>query len=97
MHDVLVIYKQISLQFDEEGNLIPQEGTPVHTLSYDEKPGVQATGTTAEVNHPELDEALKPFVYALPIEIEILQNQQDKFNQHITDYVRENTRNRSLS
>lgn len=33
MHDVLVIYKQISLQFDEEGNLIPQEGTPVHSLS----------------------------------------------------------------
>ena len=52
MHDVLVIYKQISLQFDEEGNLIPQEGTPVHTLSYDEKPGVQATGTTAEDRPP---------------------------------------------
>lgn len=39
MHDVLVIYKQISMQFDEKGNLIPQESTPVHTLSYDEKPG----------------------------------------------------------
>lgn len=49
------------------------------------------------VGHPDLDAELKPFVYALPIEIEILQNQQDKFNQHITDYVRENTRNRSLS
>lgn len=49
------------------------------------------------VEHPDLDAELKPFVYALPIEIEILQNQQDKFNQHITDYVRENTRNRSLS
>ena len=44
-----------------------------------------------------LDKELKPFIYALPIEIEILQNQQDKFNQHIIDYVRENTRNRSLS
>lgn len=49
------------------------------------------------VEHPDLDAELKPFVYALPIEIEILQNQQDKFNQHITDYVRENTRNRSFS
>lgn len=52
---------------------------------------------TRLVSHPNLDAELKPFIYALPIEIEILQNQQDKFNQHITDYVRENTRNRSLS
>jgi tetraacyldisaccharide 4'-kinase len=52
---------------------------------------------TRLINHPALDKELKPFIYALPIEIEILQNQQDKFNQHIIDYVRENTRNRSLS
>lgn len=52
---------------------------------------------TRLVGHPDLDAELKPFIYALPIEIEILQNQQDKFNQHINDYVRENTRNRSLS
>ena len=52
---------------------------------------------TRLINHPALDKELKPFIYTLPIEIEILQNQQDKFNQHIIDYVRENTRNRSLS
>lgn len=46
MHDVLVIYKQVSLQFDKDGNLLPFEGTPVHTLSYDEKPGIQAIGST---------------------------------------------------
>lgn len=46
MHDVLVIYKQISLQFDEDGKLLPFDGTPVHTLSYDEKPGIQAIGNT---------------------------------------------------
>ena len=55
MHDVLVIYKQLSLQFDEEGNLRPFEGTPVHTLSYDEKPGVQAIGNTAEDRPPVPD------------------------------------------
>ncbi|ERI85268.1 tetraacyldisaccharide 4'-kinase [Bacteroides pyogenes F0041] len=44
-----------------------------------------------------LDEALKPFIYILPIEVEILQNQQNKFNQHIINYVRENSRNRNLS
>lgn len=52
MHDVLVIYKQVSLQFDEEGNLMPFEGVPVHTLSYDEKPGIQALGTTTEDKPP---------------------------------------------
>ena len=46
MHDVLVVYKQISLQFDEEGHLLPFEANPVHTLSYDEKPGMQALDTT---------------------------------------------------
>ena len=52
---------------------------------------------TRLLHHPAVNEGLKPFIYALPIEIEILQNQQDKFNQHIINYVRENTRNRSLS
>lgn len=52
MHDVLVVYKQISLQFDEAGNLKPFEGVPVHTLSYDEKPGMQALNTTSEDRPP---------------------------------------------
>ena len=52
MHDVLVIYKQLSLQFDEEGNLKPLEGVPVHTLSYDEKPGMQALDTTTQDRPP---------------------------------------------
>lgn len=47
MHDVLVIYKQIAMQFDDNGKLIPFDGTPVHTLSYDEKPGIQAIAPTA--------------------------------------------------
>ncbi len=46
MHDVLVVYKQISMQFNEDGMSKPFEGTPVHTLSYDEKPGIQATDST---------------------------------------------------
>lgn len=52
---------------------------------------------TRLIHHPALDRELKPFILALPIEIEILQNQQDKFNQHIIGYVRENTRNSSIS
>lgn len=46
MHDVLVIYKQIEMQFDQDGKLLPFEKDAVHTLSYDEKPGIQAIATT---------------------------------------------------
>lgn len=47
--------------------------------------------------HPALSETLKPHIYALPVEIEILQNHQHIFNQNIIDYVRTYSRNRSLS
>jgi len=50
MHNVLLVYKQLSMQFDEEGNLLPweEDGTTVHVLSYDEKPGIQAIATTSK-------------------------------------------------
>ena len=59
MHNVLLVYKQLQMQFDESGNLIPFEGMPVHELSYDEKPGLQAIATTSEdlrpdENHPTI-------------------------------------------
>ncbi len=54
MHDVLVIYKQLELRFDEEGKLIPfsVDDEVIHTLSYDEKPSIQAISTTAEDKLP---------------------------------------------
>lgn len=54
MHDVLVIYKQLEIQFDENGELIPFDDneTIVHTLSYDEKPGIQAIKTTSVDKQP---------------------------------------------
>ena len=48
MHNVLLVYKQVSLQFDEEGKSIPFEGQTTHVLSYDEKPGIQAIATTGD-------------------------------------------------
>ena len=50
MHNILLVYKQLSFQFDEEGHFIPWEDDEevVHVLSYDEKPGIQAIATTAE-------------------------------------------------
>lgn len=49
MHNVLLVYKQLSMQFDEDGQLIPWEEDKevVHVLSYDEKPGIQAIATTS--------------------------------------------------
>lgn len=49
------MYRQVSLQFDEEGNLIPFEGQVTHVLSYDEKPGIQAIATTGEDLLPNED------------------------------------------
>ena len=52
-HDVLLVYKQVSMQFDEDGNIIiPEYGPMVHTVSCDEKPGIQAIATTGDDLRP---------------------------------------------
>ena len=50
MHNVLLVYKQLSLQFDENGRFIPfpEDGQVVHVLSYDEKPGIQAVANVSD-------------------------------------------------
>lgn len=55
MHNVLLVYKQLSLQFDEDGTLIPfaDDDQIVHVLSYDEKPGIQAITTTSDDLRPD--------------------------------------------
>jgi transposase len=53
MHNVLLVYKQLTLQFDEDGNLLPfEDGAATHVLSYDEKPGIQAIANTSEDKLP---------------------------------------------
>ena len=49
MHNVLLVYKQLSMQFDEDGNFIPwpEDGERIHILSYDEKLGIQTIATTS--------------------------------------------------
>ncbi|WP_291529109.1 tetraacyldisaccharide 4'-kinase [Bacteroides sp. UBA939] len=47
-------------------------------------------------HHPALAETLKPYLYVLPIEIVLLQNQQHIFNQNIIGYVRTHSRNSYL-
>ena len=50
MHNVLLVYKQLSLQFDKNGQLLPfsEDDQIVHVLSYDEKPGIQAISNTTD-------------------------------------------------
>lgn len=54
MHNVLLVYKQIFLQFDENGELMPfkDDEQLVHVISYDEKPGIQAIATTSDDLYP---------------------------------------------
>ena len=53
MHNVLLVYKQLEMQFDESGKLIISEDTPIHVLSYDGKPGIQAIATTSDDLMPD--------------------------------------------
>lgn len=50
MHNVLLVYKQLSMQFDENGQFIPWEEDKqvIHVFSYDEKPGIQTIATTSQ-------------------------------------------------
>ena len=59
MHDVLVVYKQIELQFDEEGEILPFEGVKINTISYDEKPGIQAIAATAPDKMPTTEKGCR--------------------------------------
>ena len=53
LHDLLLVYKPMSMQFDENGQLIiPADEPMVHTVSCDEKPGIQAITTTGEDLRP---------------------------------------------
>ena len=56
MHNVLVVYKQIAMQFDEDGNVIIPDNEPmIHTISCDEKPGIQAIATAGDDLRPTKD------------------------------------------
>ena len=48
----------------------------------------------ARLSTNTLSEAIAGNLYVLPIQVEFLQNQAEKFNHYITDYVSKNSRNR---
>ena len=55
MYNILLVYKQLLLQFDENGQLLsfPEDEQITHVLSYDEKPSIQATANTTEDFPPD--------------------------------------------
>ena len=53
MRGLLLVYKQVELQFDENGELIvPDDYKLTITVSYDEKPGIQAVSNTSDDLRP---------------------------------------------
>ena len=53
MHEVLLVYKQVEMQFDDNGDIIiPDDGHLTHTVSYDEKPGIQAISNKYPDHNP---------------------------------------------
>ena len=53
IHNVLLVYKQVEMQFDEAGEIIiPTDKPVIHTVSCDEKPGIQVLSTTSEELRP---------------------------------------------
>lgn len=53
MHGVLLVYKQVEVQFDDNGNItIPDSGYLTHTISYDEKTGIQAVANKYPDHNP---------------------------------------------
>lgn len=56
MHNVLTVYKQVEMQFDENGNIIvPDDYKITVTVSYDEKPGIQAIANTSDDLRPTVE------------------------------------------
>ena len=54
MHNILLLYKKLSMQFDDEGKLLPSEDERItHIISYDEKPGIQAISNVSDDLMPD--------------------------------------------
>ncbi|MDR0891441.1 MAG: tetraacyldisaccharide 4'-kinase [Mediterranea sp.] len=91
----------VSLPFGDHHRFTPQD-LDLIKKRFEELPEGHRLIVTTEKDatrletHPALEEWMKAYLYVLPIEIEILQNQQTTFNKQIFDYVRENRRDSSF-
>ena len=64
------------------------------SINADDKLIITTEKDAARLSDHVLDESIENDLYILPIEVEFLQDQQQIFNDYITDYVSKNSRNR---
>lgn len=89
------------MAFGDHHNFSPTDMTEISQRFHQLPEGKRMIITTEKdavrlMAHPHLPEAIKPYLYVLPIEVAFLQGQQDSFNQNIMDYVRKNPRDSRL-
>ncbi len=86
------------LAFADHHDFTPQEMLSIlqrfETMDKEKRMVVTTEKDAARLmNNPSLPKGLKPNIYVLPIEVKILQGEQDMFNQYIIEYVRTHSRN----
>ena len=67
-----------------------------NTIDAEDKLIITTEKDAARLSGHTLHETITDNLYTLPIEVEFLQDQQEKFNHYIIDYVNKNSRNRIL-
>lgn len=101
MHEVLVVYEQVSFRFDENGDLMPWDGEDpeVHTVSVDEKPGIQAVSPTGPDLRPvpgvQGGAVLRDYEYKRLGTVSLLAG-IDLLDGHVTGVVRDRHRSREF-
>lgn len=90
-----------SLSFQDHHYFSPKDATEINKAFAEMKsPKLIVTtekDATRLIDLEGLSDEVKASIYALPIEIKILQNQQESFNENITGYVLKNSRNSILA
>jgi transposase len=101
MHDVLVVYEQVSFRFDDGGDLIPRddEGPGAHAVSAGEKPGIQAISPTGPGLRPapgvQGGAVLRDYEYKRLGTVSLLAG-IDLLDGHVTGIVRDRHRSREF-
>ena len=91
MHEVLLVYKQVEMQFDENGDLVvPDDYKLTITVSYDEKPGIQAISNTASDLRPtaEHGEVYRDAEYKRLGTLSLLRSEERRVGKECTSWCR---------
>ena len=89
------------MKFGDHHNFTADELKEIETRFNALKSGKRLIITTEKdstrlIGNADVPEGIKEHIYALPIEVEILDNREKEINQIIEDYVTENSRNSTI-